>query len=119
MNAILTVMAGGALGAGARYSVGLFAPWRGGFPWATFTVNLAGGLAMGVLMALVMKGGWSETARLFVGVGVLGGFTTFSAFSFEVMTLLQSGRVPLAAGYALISVVASIAATFIGFGLIK
>jgi fluoride exporter len=106
MNPLFPVMLGGAIGAGLRYSVGRH--FGGAFPWGTLCVNLIGGFAMGIVAALVLKGSASETLRLFVGVGILGGFTTFSAFSLESWQMIQRGQIGLAGGYALASVVGSI-----------
>jgi fluoride exporter len=78
-------------------------------------VNVLGGLAMGVLAALVLKGQVAEPLRLFLGVGVLGGFTTFSAFSLELFQMLERGAALTALGYALASVLLSLAAVAAGF----
>ncbi len=85
MTPLFPVMLGGAIGAGLRYITGvlLMPRLQGDWPWATFAVNLLGGFAMGMLAAHLMKGNVGETTRLFVGIGILGGFTTFSAFSLE------------------------------------
>lgn len=119
MLSLLSVMAGGALGAGLRYGVGLAVPVNSGWPWATFAVNIAGALAMGVLAAAVTKGSAGETARLFVGVGILGGFTTFSAFSLEGFRMIEQGQWGMAAGYAAASVTGSIAALAAGYGMMR
>lgn len=102
-------MSGGALGAGARYLVGrLLAAVTGtGFPWGTLAVNLSGGLLMGLLVGSLARGDGGEGARLFLGVGVLGGFTTFSAFALDAVTLWRDA--PLSAlGYSVASVVGTI-----------
>lgn len=119
MHPVLPIMAGGALGAALRYFVSMAIPHRDGWPWATFSVNLAGGFAMGLLAAAVMRGQASETVRLFVGVGVLGGFTTFSAFSLEGFRMIERGQWGLAVSYALASVIGSIAALGAGFWLAR
>ncbi len=119
MQSLLSVMAGGALGAGLRFGVGLALPARNGWPWATFAVNIVGGLAMGLLAASLMKGNAGETARLFLGVGVLGGFTTFSAFSLEGFRMIEQGQWGIAAGYAAVSVIGSIAAVAAGYGMMR
>jgi fluoride exporter len=119
MQSLLSVMAGGAIGAGLRYGVGLALPAKGGWPWGTFAVNIAGGLVMGLLAASLMKGSAGETARLFLGVGILGGFTTFSAFSLEGFRMIQQGQWGMAAGYAAASVVGSIAALAAGYGIAR
>jgi fluoride exporter len=119
MHSLFPVMAGGAIGAGLRYLVGLALHVRGGWPWGTFSVNLIGGFAMGLLAAFVLKGSASEGVRLFVGVGILGGFTTFSAFSLEGFRMIQGGQLDLALGYALASVIGSVAALAAGYGLVR
>jgi CrcB protein len=119
MHPLILVMAGGAIGAALRYLASLALPARGGWPWATFSVNVAGGLAMGLLAATLIKGQAGEAMRLFLGVGVLGGFTTFSAFSLEGWRMIESGQWVLATGYAAASVVASVAATAAGYGLLR
>ena len=119
MTRLLIVAAGGALGAVARYGVGacalrLFpaAAW----PWGTLAVNVVGGLLMGVLAGwLAFRGGaHGESLRLFAAVGVLGGFTTFSAFSLEIALMIERRQFALAGGYVAASVVLSIAALFVG-----
>jgi CrcB protein len=121
MNPILLVMSGGAIGAGLRYGLSRALPFAGdGWPWATFLVNVLGGLAMGVLAAWVLRGDNSaESLRLFVGVGVLGGFTTFSAFSLEMMQMVERGQMSLAASYALVSVLLALGALFAGMTAAK
>jgi CrcB protein len=116
MNSLILVMSGGAIGAALRYGL-----WRalpvaeGGWPWPTFAANVIGGLAMGVLAAWVLRGDNSaESLRLFVGVGVLGGFTTFSAFSLEMMQMVERGQVGMAAAYALASVLLALGALLVG-----
>ncbi len=122
MPHLLLVMAGGAIGAGLRFLVGRFTlhQFGPGFPWGTLTVNLVGGLAMGLLVGLLARfGSGGEGWRLFVGVGLLGGFTTFSAFSLEVSNMIERGAIGLAAGYALVSVIASVAALFAGLWIVR
>jgi CrcB protein len=119
MHPLIPVMAGGAIGAAARYLAASSLGLRGGWPLGTFVVNLVGGFLMGLLAALVLKGSASETTRLFIGVGILGGFTTFSAFSLEGFQMIERGQWGLAALYAGASVIGSIAALAIGFGLVR
>jgi fluoride exporter len=114
----LWVALGGALGSSARYGVNLAAPrvLGDGFPWATLIVNVLGCLAMGYLTALLReKMPDDENMRLFLTTGVLGGFTTFSAFSLDFFGLMQRGQMPLAFGYAVASVLLTIIAVMIGF----
>ncbi|HHG89163.1 MAG TPA: fluoride efflux transporter CrcB [Devosia sp.] len=118
MNAFLLVGAGGALGAMGRYGVGVLVGRMGvtGFPFATLIVNIAGSLAMGLLVGLLAKllPTWQNEARLFVAVGLLGGFTTFSAFSLDAIALLERGQMGQALVYVSFSVVLSILALFAG-----
>ena len=115
-------MAGGAIGAGLRFVTGKAALAGLGpdYPFGTLIVNVVGGLAMGVLVASLARfidGG--ENWRLFLGVGVLGGFTTFSAFSLEIALMVERGAMGAALAYALVSVVASVAALFAGMMLVR
>lgn len=118
MSKLLLVFLGGGLGSAARYFVGgltlgLFGP---GLPFGTFTVNVLGGFLMGCLAGfLAFKGdGDQERWRVLIGVGVLGGFTTFSAFSLDVANMLQRKHFGLAGGYIAASVALSIGALFVG-----
>lgn len=117
MPNLFLVMLGGAIGSAARYGVGrlgvaLLGP---AFPWGTLTVNIAGGLLMGLLGAGLMRfGDEAEQARLLLGVGVLGGFTTFSSFSLETFAMIERGDVLVALGYVLASVIGAIGAVAIG-----
>lgn len=122
MYSLLLVMAGGAAGAGARYltsaaTLRVFGP---GWPWGTLAVNLIGGLLMGALVGwLGRHEGSGESWRLLLGVGVLGGFTTFSAFSLDVALMLQRGEWAAAGGYVALSVIGSVAALFLGLALTR
>jgi CrcB protein len=117
---LILVMTGGAIGAGARHLVGRATLGLGGSgPVGTLTVNLLGGLLMGVLVGVLARGVAGEPSRLFLGVGVLGGFTTFSAFSLDVFVLLERGAVMPALGYALACVIGSIAALAGGVLLVR
>ena len=119
MMNLLLVAFGGAVGAMARYGVGLGVARLFGlaFPWGTLAVNVVGGLAMGLLAA--RTGPDQEALRLALGVGVLGGFTTFSAFSLEVGLLMQRGQMLSAAGYVLASVLGAVGAMFLGMYLVR
>lgn len=116
MMNLLLVAVGGAVGAMARYGVGLGAARLFGlaFPWGTLAVNIVGGLAMGLLAA--RTGPEQEALRLALGVGVLGGFTTFSAFSLETVRLMEH-QPGLAMLYAAASVVLSVGACWVGLTL--
>lgn len=111
MHGWLAVAIGGALGAVARHAVnGWLAPLQGDrFPLSTLLVNLTGSIAMGVLYVLVIERGiLSLEWRYFAMVGLLGAFTTFSAFSLDVLALWQNGQFLLALAYIVASVVLSV-----------
>jgi fluoride exporter len=117
----ILVMAGGAIGAALRFHI---ARWVGaisasGWPMGTLTVNLIGGLLMGVLAGYLHKRGLAEGWRLFFGVGLLGGFTTFSAFGLEMMDLIQQGRWMGSAAYAGMSVAGSVAMLALGLYAVR
>lgn len=118
MTRFLLVAAGGALGSVARYGLGLavgrLAPGHA-WPWGTFGANLIGGLLMGLLAGwLAHRGQGGEGVRLFAAVGLLGGFTTFSAFSLETALMIQRRDWAMAGGYVAASVVLAVAALFVG-----
>ncbi|MFN3892856.1 MAG: fluoride efflux transporter CrcB [Beijerinckiaceae bacterium] len=115
MSAFLFVFLGAGLGGAARHAVNLgCARWCGvEFPWGTLTVNVVGSFAMGALvgwLAFRAGEGWSQHMRLFLATGVLGGFTTFSAFSLDAMLLWERGQALAAATYVGASVALSILA---------
>lgn len=122
MPSLLLVMLGGAFGAGARHLVGrLTLSWFGpNYPWGTLAVNLIGGFAMGLIASGLLRWGESgEQMRLLLGVGLLGGFTTFSAFSLDAMLMIERGEWASALGYVLVSVVGAIAALALGLGVAR
>lgn len=106
------VAAGGAIGASGRYAIGLAMQSFGlrAFPFATLTVNILGSFLLGLLLAYGQQQSVSETTRLFLGVGVLGAFTTFSTFSVEVVTLASQGEMLKAALHIGLNVIICIAA---------
>lgn len=114
-KALLWVVLGGGLGAACRFLVStwLFVPDR--FPWATLVINIAGSLAIGVLWGLGQQQAWFESwGRYLLVVGLLGGFTTFSAFSLETVALLDGQRYGQAAAYVFASAVVCVAAAWAG-----
>ncbi len=120
------VALGGGIGALLRYQTGRWMThWLGvhavtTFPWATLTVNVLGSLAMGGLAGFLARHGHGgEQWRLFLGVGVLGGFTTFSSFSLEMMLLIERGQPFQALTYVLISVLAGLSALYIGLIIMR
>ena len=120
MNFLL-VLIGGAVGSVARYGVGRLTLGAFGpnYPWGTLAVNLIGGFLMGVLVGTLARAGGSENTRLLLGVGVLGGFTTFSAFSLDAVSMIEGGQWGAAIVYALASVIGSVVALFAGLYLIR
>ncbi|MCP5246441.1 MAG: fluoride efflux transporter CrcB [Burkholderiales bacterium] len=122
LNTLAAIGIGGALGAISRYGVSLAALhlFGHGFPWGTLIVNIAGSFLMGALIA-VFAHMWhpSETWRLFLVTGFLGGFTTFSTFSLDIVSLYERGELLTAGLYAMASVVLSIGALFGGLALIR
>ncbi len=117
MNGLLYVALGGALGASARHMLGMamFRVMGPGYPWGTLFANVIGGLLMGILIGwLAFKVSGGENLRLLLGVGALGGFTTFSSFSLEAVRMIETKAYGLAAGYISASVILSILAVFIG-----
>jgi CrcB protein len=122
MGIILSIAAGGALGAVMRHGAGLLALRLLGpdFPWATMGVNILGSFLMGLCVGLFAHVGQpSHEMKAFITVGVLGGFTTFSTFSLDTVMLWERGDLMAAGGYALGSVVVSIAALMAGLYLIR
>lgn len=91
---VALVAVGGAIGAVARYLLGLWIATRVGpdFPWGTFAINLTGAFLIGVVLGLATAGVISPELRLLLAVGVLGGYTTFSTFSYETLELLLDGN---------------------------
>ena len=118
MTGALLVAAGGALGAVARYGAGIGVARILGieFPYGTLLVNIFGSFLMGVLVGLLAQHmpAWQNEARLFVAVGVLGGFTTFSAFSLDTIVLIERGALVPAGLYVLGSVALSVGALYLG-----
>ncbi|HEX7800418.1 MAG TPA: fluoride efflux transporter CrcB [Asticcacaulis sp.] len=120
------VALGGAIGALLRYQSGrLMTHWLGAavvtaFPWATLVVNVVGSLFMGALAGFLARHGHGgEQWRLFIGVGVLGGFTTFSSFSLEMMLLVERGQAFQALTYALVSILAGLTALYLGLIIMR
>ena len=123
MDKLLLVALGGGLGAVARYLLGAASQARlgAGWPFGTFGANVIGGLLMGLLVGwLALRGGSDqERLRLLLGVGLLGGFTTFSAFSLETALMLERREWAGALAYVSLSVALSVAALFAGLFLAR
>ena len=118
---VLLVALGGGLGAAGRFGISLAFPARGdAWPWATFGINVTGSLLIGVLAGwLSTRGEAGEPWRLLLGVGVLGGFTTFSAYSLETMRMIERNDWVGASTYSIGSVIAGLAAVAIGLAMAK
>lgn len=115
-DVLVVIAAGGALGSLARWGLGeALARPRGSFPLSTFTENLSGAFALGLLMVWLTEV-WPSARYLrpFLAVGVLGGFTTFSTYMLDTRELLAAGRPGLAAGYLAGTVLAGLCAVFAG-----
>lgn len=120
---VFYVAIGGAFGAVCRYLLGgwIGSPGGGLFPWATLIVNVVGSFVMGALAAWLSKALPAHQAELraLLAVGVLGGFTTFSAFSLETALLAEKGQWVLAAGYVIASVLLCVAALLGGLAMVR
>lgn len=119
---IAAIAAGGALGAVSRYGISLAAGHLigHGFPWGTLIVNVAGSFIMGILIAIFAHFWHPPNAlRLFFVTGFLGGFTTFSTFSLDIVTLYERGEIVSAVLYGTASVALSIGALFAGMALVR
>ncbi|HET9355308.1 MAG TPA: fluoride efflux transporter CrcB [Sphingomicrobium sp.] len=118
----VAVFIGGGIGAALRHGVNRAAmTWLGiGFPYGTLFVNVVGGLMMGILAEMFSaKGGGTQEFRLFLTTGLLGGFTTFSAFSLESALLWKRGEMLDLGAFMLGNVVLSIAALFLGIAIVR
>ena len=121
MNYLLVFVGGGA-GASLRHLVNVScARWLGtAFPWGTFIINISGSIVMGLIAGyLAFKGEASQPWRLFLMTGILGGYTTFSAYSLDAALLYERGELVAALLYVLGSVVLSIAGLFAGLALVR
>lgn len=124
MTAYLYIAAGGALGSVARYWMADTIDGRlnMAFPWGTVLVNIAGSFAIGIFAAMAAgesRWGLSDSARLFLMVGICGGFTTFSSFSLQTLGLLREGLLLRAGGNVAVSVLVCLAATWAGAALMQ
>lgn len=122
MRGYLLVFVGGGMGAALRHSINVaFARWFGiGFPFHTLFENVSGSIVMGLLASyFVMTPGSSQSLRLFLTTGILGGYTTFSAFSLDTVLLIERDQYGLAAIYVVASVLASVVGLALGVGLIR
>lgn len=122
---VLIVGLGGGIGANLRYWLGL---WIGHvlgtstqrptpFPWATFAINVSGSFLMGIFLGLVLTNDWKDSWRLFVAIGILGGYTTFSSFAYEAVRLLSEREYGIAFLYVEGSAVLTVLAAWVGVAL--
>ncbi len=120
--ALLAVACGGAAGSVARYVVGTyFGRWLGtGFPWGTLFINITGSFLIGALAeSFLLRWDVSQTTRVLLIVGICGGYTTFSTFSLDVVTLINRGAVAAAVSYATVSVVGSVLALYAALRIMR
>jgi CrcB protein len=119
---VLWVALGGAIGSALRFGISEWMrriPALASLPWATLTVNVVGSLVLGWFLRWAVDADVSPQLRAFVAIGACGGFTTFSTFAFETVTLLESGYLGRAMLYGALSVGLSLAATIVGFLLAR
>lgn len=121
MKIIIAIGTGSFIGAVLRYLLTQFIQSKllSTFPFGTLTVNIVGCLLIGLVFGVSAKVNLSQEWRLFLATGLLGGFTTFSAFSYETINLLRDGQFWYASTYVVSSVVVGLVATFIGITIIK
>jgi len=121
MKIILAIGTGSFIGGISRYLLSQFVQSRflSAFPFGTLSVNILGCFLIGIVFGISERGGMMQEWRLFLATGLLGGFTTFSAFSNETVGLLRNGQFYYAAIYILASVLIALAATFLGISAIK
>jgi CrcB protein len=118
---LVAISIGGAIGALARYGLGVaLPPGRTGFPWPTFGINVVGSLLIGILMVLVVEV-WDAhpLVRPFLGVGILGGFTTFSTYAVDVQRLVDAGAAGTALAYLAATLVAAVVAAYVGLTITR
>ena len=117
MSTYLWIALGGALGSMARYATGIYVGrWLGtGFPWSTLLINILGSFLIGAFAeSFALQWDTSQSTRAFLIIGICGGYTTFSTFSLDIVTLLNRGEAALALTYVLASVVIGLAGLYAG-----
>jgi len=124
MQALLIVFLGAGAGGALRHLINVFGPvlWGRDFPWSTALINITGSLAMGLLigyLALRADGSWPQSVRLFLATGVLGGYTTFSTFSLDAMTLIERGQTGAAIAYVAGSVALGLLGLWAGLMIMR
>ncbi len=118
---IVLITLGGALGSNVRYWLGgwIAAYANSEFPWGTFAINVSGSLVIGAYLAASQRLGWPLEWKLLIAVGVLGGYTTFSTFSWETLELMSQGAWELSLAYAFGSLAASLLGCYVGITLAR
>jgi fluoride exporter len=121
MKLLLAIGTGSFIGGVFRYLLSQFiqAKFLSTFPYGTLGVNILGCLAIGVVFAISDRGNMTQELRLFIATGVLGGFTTFSAFSNETFGMIRDGQFGYALAYVSASILLGVIATFLGYTIIK
>jgi CrcB protein len=121
MKIVIVIGTGSFIGGALRFLLSQFvqSKFLSAFPYGTLTVNITGCLLIGLVFGLADRGNITQEWRMFLATGLLGGFTTFSAFSNETIAMLRDGQFIYAATYVAASVVIGLAATFIGITIIK
>lgn len=121
MKLILLVGLGSFIGGILRFLISDFVQTKSlsSFPYGTLTVNIIGCFVIGLIFGLVEKGGVSLEWRFFLTTGLIGGFTTYSAFSYETFSLIRNGHIWPGAAYVLASIILGLIATVIGFSVVK
>ena len=120
--ALINVALGGALGSLARYMVGIYAGrWLGtAFPWGTLFINVSGSFLIGAFAeAFALRWDAAQSTRVLLVVGVCGGYTTFSTFSLDVVTLINRGELVTASAYAVASLVLSVLALYAALHVLR
>jgi fluoride exporter len=115
MSTLLAVGVGAFFGAITRYGIGIWIGPADGFPWGTFVINVTGSFLLGILMFVMRGDGSPDNLRALATTGFCGGYTTFSTFSYELIVLMQSGRMSIAVGYAIASTIAAPLACWCGW----
>lgn len=123
MYPYLLVALGGAIGSMGRYGTGVLVGkfWDSSFPLATMLINIAGSLFMGLFIGFLVRTtpAWQSDARLFVAVGVLGGFTTFSSFSLDTISMVERGQLAQAVLYVMVSLFVGLLALYGGLVVMR
>jgi len=121
MKAILLVAIGGAIGSVLRYAVAILLKsfYSGEFPWHTFTVNIIGCFFIGLIFSWSLQSVSFENVRLFLMVGILGGFTTYSSFGLETFDMIKHGRLMIACTYILATNILGLIAVYSGYAIHK